>query len=415
MRFESHEICEFERFNCAIERLDHHPLLPKVLEKLLKTIFLLFQLSTSLFLRKSYQARGFAVMADRNARSITFNVPAGTNLGDIKTAIENENTDNRITVFQEIGANEYLVELTETTHVQELIESGFDAGSNHIRCQPTHGYYLNVSIIGLKAYISDDEVHEKLAQYSEIKGAIIRLKYKSTHELAGLENGNRLVRMVLTSPSIPYSLNIGGEWCKVIHNHQQLICSHCNEAGHSRKNCPQIQCRNCNQLGHISYHCPLRATQHTETTSDENTPTENITTSQNVTDNNDSNMTMEESTEPIVLHELPDNEQANTSTPEKTIKTQNDEQTKDNSTGETSDHRDVPESNMEQDTVSDILPPNENEENNMDFSINTKRPHQTDSDSDPAPLPHRQRIKPAPNTNVTRNSHKKNKDKNKKQ
>ena len=341
-------------------------------------------------------------MADRKARSITFKVPAGTNLGDIKTAIENENTDNRITVFQEIG--EYLVELTETTHVQELIESGFDAGSNHIRCHPPHGYYLNVSIISLKAYISDDEVHEKLAQYGEIKGAIIRLKYQSTHELAGLENRNRLVRMMLTSPSIPYSLNICGEWCRVIHNHQQLICSHCNEAGHSRKNCPQIQCRNCNQLGHISYHCLLRATRHTETTSDENN-----TTAQNVTDNNDSNMTMEESTEPIVLHELPDNEQA------KTIKTRNDEQTKDNSTGETSDHRDVPESNMEQDTISDILPPNENEENNMDFSINTKRPHQTDSDSDPAPLPHRQRIQPVPNTNVTRNSHKKNKDKNKKQ
>ena len=355
-------------------------------------------------------------MADRKARSITFKVPAGTNLGDIKTAIENENTDNRITVFQEIGANEYLVELTETTHVQELIENGFDAGSNHIRCHPPHGYYLNVSIIGLKAYISDDEVHEKLAQYGEIKGTIIRLKYKSTHELAGLENGNRLVRMVLTSPSIPYSLNIGGEWCRVIHNHQQLICSHCNEAGHSRKNCPQIQCRNCNQLGHISYHCPLRATRHTETAFDENTPTENNTTEQNVTDNTDSNMTTEESTAPIVPHELSDNEQANTSTHEIIMKAQNDEQTKDNSTGETSDHRDIPESNTEQDTVSDILPPNDNEENNMDLLINTKRPHQTDSDSDPAPLPRRQRIKPAPNTNATRNSHnKKKKDKNNKQ
>ena len=124
---------------------------------------------------------------------------------------------------------------------------------------------------------------------------------------------------------------------------------------------------------------------------------------------------MEESTAPIVLHELPDTEQANTSIHEKTLKI-HDDQTKDNSTGEASDHHNVPESNMEQDTVSDILPPNENEENNMDFSINTKRPHQTDSDSDPAPLPRRQRIKPTPNTNATRNSHnKKQKDKNKKQ
>ena len=223
-----------------------------------------------------------------------------------------------------------------------------------------------------------------------------------------------LLHMVLTSPSIPYSSNIGGEWCRVIHNHQQLICSHCNEAGHSCKNCPQIQCRNCNQLGHISYHCPLRATHHTETAFDENTMSENNTTAQNLTANDDSNMTMEESTEPTVPHDVPDDEQANTSTHEKILNTRNNEQAKDNSTREASDHRDIPENNMEQDTVSDALSPNNNEENNMDFSINTKRPRQTDSDSDPAPLPCHQRIKPALNTNATRHS-KKNKDKNKKQ
>ena len=141
---------------------------------------------------------------------------------------------------------------------------------------------------------------------------------------------------------------------------------------------------------------------------------ENNTTAQNLTANDDSNMTMEESTEPTVPHDVPHDEQANTSAHEKILNTQNNEQAKDNSTGEASDHRDIPENNMEQDTVSDALPPNNNKENNMDFSINTKRPRQTDSDLDLAPLPCRQRIKPAPNTNATRHS-KKNKDKNKKQ
>ena len=93
-------------------------------------------------------------------------------------AIENENTNNVITVFPEIRANEYLFELTEATHVQEMIENGFDAGSNHIRYHPPHGYYLNVSIIGLKAYMSDEEVHEKLAQHVKFKDQIIRLEYK---------------------------------------------------------------------------------------------------------------------------------------------------------------------------------------------------------------------------------------------
>ena len=67
-------------------------------------------------------------MADHKAKSQTFKVPEGTNLGEIKMAIENENTNNVITLFQEIGANEYLVELTDATHVQEMYENGFDAG-----------------------------------------------------------------------------------------------------------------------------------------------------------------------------------------------------------------------------------------------------------------------------------------------
>ena len=142
-------------------------------------------------------------MADHKAKSLPFHVPPGTNLGNVKTAIEQENADNKIPVFQEIGTNEYLIEMTDASNVQELIENGFDTGPHHIRCHPPHGYYLKLSIMGLKAYISDAEVYKKLQQYGEIKGNIIRLKYKANHELAVLENCNRLLRMVLTSPSIP--------------------------------------------------------------------------------------------------------------------------------------------------------------------------------------------------------------------
>jgi len=174
-------------------------------------------------------------MADRNARSLTFKVPPGTKLGLLKQAIKNENSNNEIRLFQEIGANEFLIKLTSEFQAQDIIENGFHTGSLHIHYHPPHGYYLNVSIVGLKAYISDDNVVEKLSNYGEIKGQVIPLKYKHDHELAGLENGNCLIRMVLTSPSIPYSLNIGGEWCRVIHNNQLIICSHCDKAGHSRK------------------------------------------------------------------------------------------------------------------------------------------------------------------------------------
>ena len=168
-------------------------------------------------------------MADQKARSLTFKVPPGTNLRTLKQAIENENSNNEIRVFQEIEANGSLIELTSEFQAQDIVKNGFDTGSLHIRCHPPHGCSLNVSIMGLKAYISDDDVVQKLSHYGEIKGQVICLKYKQYHDLAGLENGNRLIRMVLTFPSIPYSLNIGSECCRVIHNNQLIFCSHCDE------------------------------------------------------------------------------------------------------------------------------------------------------------------------------------------
>ena len=174
-------------------------------------------------------------MADRKARSFIFKIPPGTNLQEVRNAIQEITGDDSIKVFQEINTYEYLVELTNDHQIQEIIEHGFDSGANHINCHPPRGYYLNVSIMGLNAYVEDDEVMEKLSEYGEVKGSVIRLKYRQEHELAGLERGNRLIRIVLTAQSIPYSLQIGGEWCRIIHSNQQLICTNCHEPGHSRK------------------------------------------------------------------------------------------------------------------------------------------------------------------------------------
>ena len=164
-------------------------------------------------------------------------------------------TADVINVFQELSYNQYLVELDTKEHAAELIENGFDADGTHTSCSPPHGYYTNVSVMGLKAYIDDSEVTSKLSTYVQVKGSVIRLKYKADHELAGLENGNRLVRVVLTQ-SIPYSLQIGGEWCRIIHNNQTRVCSFCDDVGHSRKNCPHAECRACGEFGHISHNCP---------------------------------------------------------------------------------------------------------------------------------------------------------------
>ena len=199
-------------------------------------------------------------MADRKARSVTFRTPHRIGLGDLKSAIETVIHDP-IVVFQDLGDDVYLLELESRADAEELVNNGFDIEEFHIDCSPPHGRFLNVSVMGLRSYVEDDEVKLALSEYGELKSDVIRLKYKADHELAGLENGNRLVKMILDKPSIPYSLRVGGEWCRIIHNNEQPVCMECNELGHTKRNCPKIQCRVCKQLGHMSYNCELREEQ----------------------------------------------------------------------------------------------------------------------------------------------------------
>ena len=158
-------------------------------------------------------------MADRKGRSVTFKLPYKMNAGLLKTSIE-QDVSSSITVFQDLWNNEYLIELDSKEGVDALIDEGFDFEDVHVGVHPPHGCFTNVSILGLRSYVEDEVVVESLSQYGEIKSDVISLKYKADHDLSGIENGNRLVKMVITAKSIRYSIRIGGEWCRIIHNNQ---------------------------------------------------------------------------------------------------------------------------------------------------------------------------------------------------
>ena len=130
-------------------------------------------------------------MADRKGRSVTFKVPHAMNLREL--GLESGIT-SEIVVFQDLGGGEYLVEFSSLNDAETLVEEGFDISEIHVSCHPPHAKSINVSIMGLRSYIEDEEIIKVLSQYGEIKGEVIRLKYRADHELAGLENGNRLVR-----------------------------------------------------------------------------------------------------------------------------------------------------------------------------------------------------------------------------
>ena len=125
-------------------------------------------------------------------------MPHAMNLRELKTGLESGIT-SEIVVFQDLGGGEYLVEFSSLNDAETLAEEGFDISEIHVSCHPPHAKSINVSIMGLRSYIEDEEIIKVLSHYGEIKGEVIRLKsYRADHELAGLENGNRFVRMLLT-------------------------------------------------------------------------------------------------------------------------------------------------------------------------------------------------------------------------
>ena len=154
-------------------------------------------------------------MADRKGKTVTVKFPCTATVTQVKNALAKENKEANVNVIQDPGAGEFLIEFKMKEEAEDFIDSGVDYHDIHLNCNPPHGYYVNVSILGLRAYVNDDKVIEVLSKFGEIKSDVIRLKYKADHKLAGIENGNQLVRMVLTKVSIPYSLRIDGQWCQL--------------------------------------------------------------------------------------------------------------------------------------------------------------------------------------------------------
>ena len=311
-------------------------------------------------------------MADRKGRSVVFKTPATVTLKEIKDALTAEIGPNNLTVLQQLPNGDFLIETTTQKLASDIIESEFSLQELHVPCNPPpRGYYVNVSIMGLRAYIDDADLIKALEPYGEIKGEVIRLKYKADHDLAGLENGNRLVRMVLTTPSIPYSLKIADEWCRIIHNNQQPVCRECSQLGHSHRKCPTIKCNLCKATGHMSMDCDKRF---------DFPPWEQQT-------------------------------EALTTTPEQTQEHQTDTTPPETPTNLQPDSNTTPMDSpsteqTDENLISPPDPPHILTPTPMDSSISLKRSHTTDSDSDnPAhkPIPRRPRMAPKPNITVTRN------------
>ncbi len=110
-------------------------------------------------------------MAYRKAKTITFKLPVTATLVDVKSCIEKEDKSAEINVTQDVGRGQYLVELGSQSQAEAFIDSGMDFRKIHVECRPPSGYYINVSVIGLKAYVTEDAVIQTAFNF------INRIKY----------------------------------------------------------------------------------------------------------------------------------------------------------------------------------------------------------------------------------------------
>ncbi|KAK3743443.1 hypothetical protein QZH41_001885 [Actinostola sp. cb2023] len=248
------------------------------------------------------------IMGDRKSCSVLFRTPKKLTLLEIRDAVDSVLGCDCIEVMQELPSGEFLLQLNNKDNREELMEVGFNVSMCHVPCHPLHGLYTNVSIMGLKAFIEDDKITEVLSPYGEIKSEIIRLKYKKDHPLAGVENGNRLVKMILTK-TIPYALKINGSHCRIIHSDQKQICSNCSEEGHSKQRCPTIICHYCTKTGHITRVCTEIGKKIIADLNHKDSNTNNETESQHTDSDCDYENTQDEPAQNDEQNESPDNEQ----------------------------------------------------------------------------------------------------------
>lgn len=77
----------------------------------------------------------------------------------------------------------------------------------------------------MRSYIEDDEFKKVLSQYGEIKREVIRLKYKADLAFCGFRKWKSFSQGALEKKTIPYSLRIGDDWCRIIHKDQHSFAA----------------------------------------------------------------------------------------------------------------------------------------------------------------------------------------------
>jgi hypothetical protein len=155
------------------------------------------------------------------------------------------------------SGNVYEITLADKESVQ-IVSPGLSVGDHTFKCMEVVLDELVVSFLHLPAYVSDEQITNKLNELGvEILGSIKRRVYPNTEIADGTRHVK--VRFPPQIKSLPYSMKFfDGEanaYYRVIHNKQVKVCNNCMAENHVFRECPENRCFKCSDYGHLSRNC----------------------------------------------------------------------------------------------------------------------------------------------------------------
>ncbi|KAK6187088.1 hypothetical protein SNE40_006336 [Patella caerulea] len=229
--------------------------------------------------------------------TVKFSFDERINLNNLIEAIEETVGYNTVeTVVPMNGI--YEISVSHVDYCNIIAKEGIVFENKRVYGSTVGSKIMVVSFMNIPAYISDDEILEKLSLWKVEALGDIKKRYFS-HGDRQILDGTRYVRVKFPPgvDSLPYATKFDGRSFIVKHNDQSKVCYKCLKSDHEIRNCPEFVCFRCDKQGHNQRNCVEKICKTCDffeykcecpLNNDESVNTTDVQSTENIADNVDS-------------------------------------------------------------------------------------------------------------------------------